>query len=90
MKCVLKEFYLALGASFEQVKGKCTIAKIISSKVNGLDGNLQYSKKKAQVDKIYCYRSIIVSRDEEELEKSSFGRTSKEKSLGTRLEYRLL
>ena len=40
---------------------------------------------------------IIVSRDEEELEKSSFGRTScamfpgsKEKSLGTRLAYRLL
>ena len=32
---------------------------------------------------------LIVSRDEEELEKSSFGRTSKE-SLGTRLEYRLL
>ena len=33
---------------------------------------------------------LIVSRDEEELEKSSFGRTLKEKSLGTRLEYRLL
>mgnify|MGYP000126220100 FL=1 len=53
MKCVHKEFYLALGTFFEQVKGKCKIAKIISSKVNGLDGNLQYSKKKTQVDKIY-------------------------------------
>ena len=48
MKCVLKEFHLALGTFFEQVKGKCTIAKIISSNVNGLDGNLQYSKKKSK------------------------------------------
>ena len=53
MKCVLKEFYLALGTFFEHVKGKCTIAKIISKKVNRLDGNLQYLKKKKQVDNIY-------------------------------------